>query len=107
MEFDSENHRFYIENDGKLIGEIKFTPINDSNVISIDHTFVEESHRNKGLAKLLLDEAINYAKSNNLKIIPICPYAKKKFAEDKSIREVLENNYLNNLILKENQNGSK
>ncbi|GKQ42179.1 N-acetyltransferase [Companilactobacillus sp. RD055328] len=107
MEFDSKNHRFYIEDNSELIGEIKFTPINDSKIISIDHTFVKETHRNQGLARIMLNQMIKYATDNDLKIIPICPYAKSQFAKDTSIRGVLDTNYLNNLISKENDNGSK
>ncbi|MGR3741333.1 GNAT family N-acetyltransferase [Companilactobacillus sp. DQM5] len=107
MEFDAERHRFFIEENGEFIGEIKFTPINNSKVISTDHTFVKESHRGKGLARQFVQTVIDYAKENNLKILPICPYAKKVFNQEPDIRDILEEKYLNNLILREKQNGSK
>lgn len=107
MNFDEQNHRFYIEENDQLIGEITFTPINDSNVISIDHTFVEENHRGHGLARQLVQTAIDYAKENNLKILPICPYAKKVFDKEPDIRDILESKYLQNLTNKELNHGSK
>lgn len=43
----------------------------------------------KGIGKKLLDEAIAFARNNNSKIIPLCPFAKKMFDKHEDIRDVL------------------
>ncbi len=39
--------------------------------------FVNEEHRNLGIANKLMQEIYNFAKNNNLTIVPICSYSKK------------------------------
>lgn len=55
---------------------------------SIDHTGVEEKFAGKGFAKQLVFAGVNFARENNLKIIPLCPYAKKVFDKDDSLNEI-------------------
>jgi predicted GNAT family acetyltransferase len=45
----------------------------------IDSTFVPEEYRGRGLADALMKAAIEYAKENNLRIVPVCSYAKLFF----------------------------
>jgi len=39
-------------------------------------TYTPEEFRGRGLAAILMEEAIKYAKENNLRIVPVCSYAK-------------------------------
>ena len=55
----------------------------------IDHTDVNAAYRGKGVGRKLLMEAVNFARKNKLKIIPLCPFAKSVFDRDESIRDVL------------------
>lgn len=48
----------------------------DGKVINIDYVFAPEELRGKGSAGKLMAEICEYAKENNLKIFPICGYAK-------------------------------
>ena len=43
----------------------------------------------KGVGIKLLNKAVDYARENNVKIIPLCPFAKKMFDRTESIRDVL------------------
>jgi predicted GNAT family acetyltransferase len=43
----------------------------------------------KGVGIKLLDEAVAYARANNKKIIPLCPFAQKMFDRKEEIRDVL------------------
>jgi len=45
----------------------------------VEHTYVDQSLRNQGIAKKLLDEAANYARQNNYKMEPVCTYAAMAF----------------------------
>ncbi|WP_125714464.1 GNAT family N-acetyltransferase [Companilactobacillus kedongensis] len=92
MEIKSETNRFYIEENDILVGEVGITKIDDS-IISIDHTFVNEDYRGQGLAKKLLDAALEYAELNDLKIVPVCSYAKATFKSTPEIQHFLTKNY--------------
>lgn len=43
----------------------------------------------KGVGKKMLDEAVAFARNKELKIIPLCPFAKKMFDRTDEIRDVL------------------
>ncbi len=80
-QFEEEAGRIVMEDQkGKEAGEITFTRKGDD-VITIDHTGVEQAHRGQGLAAELVNKVVEKAKKENLKVIPICPFAKKQFEE--------------------------
>ncbi|MUV03282.1 GNAT family N-acetyltransferase [Flavobacterium rakeshii] len=53
----------------------------------IEHTIGNPDF--KGIGKKLLDEAVTFARNNNSKIIPLCPFAKRMFDKHEEIRDVL------------------
>lgn len=82
MEFAYEPGRFY-HNDsaGRLVAEVTFQTLKNGQILAVDHTFVREDHRGQGIARQLIEMMITYAQKKKAKILPICPYAKKFFAE--------------------------
>lgn len=80
--------RFVIYEDDKEAGEMTFTWAGEEKFI-IDHTGVDEAYGGKGYAKQLVLAGIDYARKNDLKIIPLCPYAKKTIDRDPSLQDVL------------------
>lgn len=54
-------------------GEISF--VEEDNYIIIDHTEVYPMYQGQGIARKLVEQAIEYAKNNNLKIKATCSYA--------------------------------
>jgi predicted GNAT family acetyltransferase len=74
--------------DGKEAGKMTYTWAGDSKFI-IDHTEVNEGFNGKGVGKKLVMAAVDYARNNNLKIIPLCPFAKSVFDKTAEIRDVL------------------
>lgn len=38
------------------------------------HTFVPPEHRGRGIAERLVRHALDYARDNQLKVIPTCPF---------------------------------
>jgi hypothetical protein len=54
----------------------------------IDSTFVPEEHRGRGLAETLAKAVIEHARQNNLKIVPICSYAKLYFERHPEYRSL-------------------
>ena len=55
----------------------------------IDHTEVNPAFNGKGVGKQLVMAAVEFARKNNLKIMPLCPFAKSVFDRVKDIQDVL------------------
>ncbi len=53
----------------------------------IEHTIGNPDF--KGVGRKLLDKAVEFAREKNLKIIPLCPFAKKMFDKTPEIHDVL------------------
>ncbi len=87
-EDNGKKGRFTIFDNGEYAGEMTFTWAGKTKFI-IDHTGVEEKFGGKGFGKKLVMQSVEYARKNNVKIIPLCPYAKKVFDRTESIRDVL------------------
>ena len=83
MEFIKEDGRIYSKDvNGKIIAEIEFEEV-EQGVYNIYHTFVDESLRGKGVAALLVQEAVQEIKSKTGKIVASCSYAKKWLEHNK------------------------
>jgi predicted GNAT family acetyltransferase len=67
---------FFIVDNGLRIGEMHYVHAGPGKII-IDHTEVHSSHEGKGIGKQLLAATVEYARKNELKIMPLCPYAKR------------------------------
>ena len=55
----------------------------------IDHTEVNSNFAGQSVGKKLVMKAAKYAKENNLKIIPLCPFAKSVFEKTKEIQDLI------------------
>lgn len=86
----NDTRRGYFEavEDGKEAGKMTYTWAGDTKFI-IDHTEVNPDFNGKGVGKKLVMAAVEYARTNNLKIIPLCPFAKSVFDKIEEIRDVL------------------
>lgn len=67
---------FFIVENGLRIGEMTYVHAGPGKII-IDHTEVHSSQEGKGIGKKLLAATVAYARDSNLKILPLCPYAKR------------------------------
>jgi predicted GNAT family acetyltransferase len=85
---DTRKGYFEALEDGKQAGKMTYTWAGDSKFI-IDHTEVNEDFNGKGVGKKLVMKAVEYARNNNLKIIPLCPFAKSVFDKTEEIHDVL------------------
>lgn len=81
--------KFYIgEDETSPQAEIGFKPGKGNNVI-VDYTFVSDELRGQGVAGKLVDKMVNYAREEDKKIVPECPYAKHKIEKTAAYRDVL------------------
>lgn len=55
----------------------------------IDHTEVNPEFRGRDVGKKMVHAAVDYARKNNLKIMPLCPFAKAVFRKDDGLSDVL------------------
>lgn len=72
---------------GEKIGQIDFN-INNG-IMRITHTEVNGQYAGKGVAKELLNTAVEYARHKSIKIKPLCSYAAHVLQED-SYKDILE-----------------
>ena len=68
---------FYVMDDDVLSGEM-VVGIKDK-ILTVYHTEVAEKAEGKGLARQLLTAMVTYARTNNLKVLPLCPYVHLQF----------------------------
>lgn len=55
----------------------------------IDHTEVNTDFSGQGIGKKMVMAAVEFAREKDLKIIPLCPFAKSVFDKVEDIRDVL------------------
>ncbi|APG61388.1 GNAT family N-acetyltransferase [Christiangramia salexigens] len=85
---DAKKGRFIIYEDDQKAGEITYTWARDTKFI-IDHTEVNKAFSGKGLAKKLVLSAADFARKNEIKIVPLCPYAKHVFEKEKELQDLV------------------
>lgn len=55
----------------------------------INHTEVDPEFKGKGVGKQMLMAAVTFARENQIRIIPLCPFARSVFERNEDIRDVL------------------
>lgn len=55
----------------------------------IDHTEVRPEAKGKGVGNFLIEEIVKYARANNFKLIPLCPFANALFKKHKEWKDVI------------------
>ena len=86
-EDNGKKGRFVIYENGEEAGEMTYTWAGENKFI-IDHTGVQERFGGKGYGKELVMKAVEFAREKKVKILPLCPYAKKVFDSDNSLDDV-------------------
>ncbi|MBZ9650854.1 GNAT family N-acetyltransferase [Psychroflexus montanilacus] len=72
-EDNGKKGRYVIYYNEEFAGEMTFTWAGKTKFI-IDHTGVEDKFSGKGLGKKLVMKSVDFARENNVKIIPLCPF---------------------------------
>jgi uncharacterized protein len=86
---ERSDHRgaFVMERDGKRLAEMTYTMAGNKAII--DHTTVDDELRGTGAGKKLVDAAVQWARADNVKILPLCPFAKSVFDKTPAYADVL------------------
>jgi uncharacterized protein len=69
---------FYVEEEGRLLAEMTWS-MTDAGLMIIEHTEVSDELRGKNVGYQLVHAAVEYARANNIKIFPLCPFANAVF----------------------------
>lgn len=92
MNIQREEHKnkgaFFIEEDGEWVAEMTYRREGARKLV-IDHTEVDESLRGKGVGEQLVEEAVKYARANNLLIKPDCPFVKSVLEKSDDYEDIL------------------
>lgn len=88
LELTEKNGFFHIDINGKTEAKMTFVFAGPNKII-IDHTEVNEGHNGKGFGKKMVAKAVEFAREKNIKIMPLCPFAKKVFDKTPEFRDVL------------------
>ncbi len=79
---------FFVQQDGNILAEMVYTMPSSDKMI-IEHTEVGEELRGQNVGYLLVQTAVDYARTHQLKIIPLCPYANSVFKKKPEFADVL------------------
>ncbi|MBZ9730252.1 N-acetyltransferase [Salegentibacter sp. JZCK2] len=74
--------------DQKQAGKMTYTWAGTRKFI-IDHTEVDSNFKGEGVGKKMVESAVDFAKENKLKVIPLCPFAKNVIEKNPEFQEVL------------------
>jgi len=79
---------FFVDQDGEVTAEITYSKAGKDKII-IDHTEVSDKLKGQNVGKTLVKHAVEYARTHELKVIPLCPFAKSVIERDESLQDVL------------------
>lgn len=80
---------FYIPGEeGDRAAELVYAVTEDGNMI-IEHTGVDEELRGQNIGYELVHAAVEHARKYDLKVVPVCPFAKAIFKKKPDFEDVL------------------
>lgn len=77
LKMELHNKRAAAYDGETLIGECTFSPSPTTWII--DHTMVDGNYRGQGIANKLVKLVADAAREAGVKVMPLCPFAKKEF----------------------------
>jgi predicted GNAT family acetyltransferase len=84
---EGSSGQFEAVSEGKQAGLMTYSQAGKDKII-IDHTEVNRDFNGQGVGKKLVMAAVDFARSEGIKIMPLCPFAKSVFQKDASIEDV-------------------
>ncbi len=87
QEVKKEENRFVIYTEGKEV-YVEFEIKDDK--MDLDHTYTHPDLRGRGLAAQVVRAALEFAKENNLKVIPTCSYVRSFINKNDEYKELVD-----------------
>jgi uncharacterized protein len=85
---DGKKGAFFIQADGDTLAEMTFVWAGKKKII-IDHTEVGEALKGRQAGKQLVQKAVEFAREKQIKILPLCPFAKRVMSLNPDYADVL------------------
>ena len=79
--------RLVARRDGVELGYMTITNVHDEGLI-VDHTVVQEEHRERGIARSLFDYLVGWARRGRLYVVPVCPFVVSRFDKQPDTQDV-------------------
>ena len=74
--------------DGTQVGEMTYQRPAPEQMV-IDHTQVFDGNEGKGIARQMVSAAVDFARSNTRKIVPVCSYARAVLTRTDEYKDIL------------------
>lgn len=88
INIEQTDESFDLYYDAEKAGFLEYN-LETEGILTITHTEVAEEFGGKGLGMELVKAAVEDAKKNNLKIVSLCPYAKKMIERTPEFKDLL------------------
>jgi uncharacterized protein len=85
---DGKKGMFYVEQNRQILAQMTYVWAGDAKIV-IEHTEVDDSLGGKGIGKLMVEKAVQFAREKGIKIIPRCTFAKSVFDKTEGFKDVL------------------
>ena len=79
---------FFVENEGNILAEMVYSMPSPEKMI-IEHTEVSDQLKGQHVGNQLVHTAVEYARTHNIKIVPLCPFANAVFKKKTEYADVL------------------
>ena len=77
-----------MQRDGRDVAQLVYA--GQGSVVTLLHTEVDPIMRGTGAGKTLVEEAVQWARTEGKRLVPQCPYAKTVFDKTPAYHDVLE-----------------
>jgi predicted GNAT family acetyltransferase len=88
IEHEQSGHRgaFFIEEEGKRLAQLTYT-VSGTKVI-LEHTEVDDALRGTGTGGKLVAAAVDWAREEDVRLLPLCPFARSVFEKHPEFGDV-------------------
>jgi predicted GNAT family acetyltransferase len=89
IEHEQTGHRgaFFVEEEGRRLAQLTYT-VAGTKVI-LDHTEVDDTLRGTSTGHKLVAAAVDWAREENVRLMPLCPFARSVFDKTPEFADVL------------------
>lgn len=87
-QFDGRKGSFFVEEGAKRFAEMVYVMAGPKKMI-IEHTEVDDSLQGQGIGAKLLEDLVEFVRKEEIKVLPLCPFAKATFKKRPDLQDVL------------------
>jgi hypothetical protein len=85
---EQTGHRgaFFVEADGKRLAQLTYAIVGTK--VILDHTEVDDVLRGTGTGRKLVAAAVDWAREEDVRLLPVCPFARSVFDKTPEFADV-------------------